>query len=750
MKTMDSPKFINLVRLGLAAAVVLMACDIGSAGGNPPATQAPAATQAAATTVPVSNTNQPQVVSGAGDIKAVVEQYRTLLGNNNGGVPGSQNGGRREIDWDGVTDDHAAPNLYPGDFFNGAQEPLARGIVLSTPGTGLMVSAGSNNPTNTPLRFGNINPTYTDIFKTFSPERLFSPIGSNIVEATFFVPGSQTPALIRGFGAVYTDVDTQHTAFEYFDQNGNSLGQFPVPTADSGLSFLGVAFDQPIVAKVKITYGTVALGPNDDATNDVAVMDDFIYGEPVAASGNVAGGSTPAAGGETPVAAATQPSGPTTGFVQDGNAVNHDPAQAAQSPSLAAGTTTAGGTKSTGVAWAENASGGARQVFVSELVNGAFQPRGAALNIHLNVAADQPAITFAGADFAVPWAAWSEPSPGFGNVAQLFASRFNTATGLWQPAGQDRGGGEPSLNIHTEKPANHPVIVGGSTDPTAPPVPWLAWEEDSGKSNFVQIFVAKGAKDDAAIGGFHWEPVGPNNKNDEPSLNVDPKRDSQRPSLIFAETGNAVPWVTWYELGAGRPAEVFTARGVVDAKSPGGFKWVNVPPCTPDENACSLNTNPLKDAEDPTMAAGSLTPGESAVPWITWSEIGPSGKSQIFVSRLDTNTRNSFLNVGASLNVDQNHEAQTPFIVFVKNVPYVAWLEDDGTGKFNVQVRHLASDPQTGTWALDTPAKGFNFNQALSDTELFATSDGVSLIMAWTEGDPTKEAAQVVVGHLTP
>ena len=31
-----------------------------------------------------------------------------------------------------------------------------------------------------------------------------------------------------------------------------------------------------------LLYGSSALGPNDDAVNDVAVMDDFIYGEPIA------------------------------------------------------------------------------------------------------------------------------------------------------------------------------------------------------------------------------------------------------------------------------------------------------------------------------------------------------------------------------------------------------------------------------------------------------------------------------------
>ena len=100
--------------------------------------------------------------------------------------------------------------------------------------------------------------------------------------------------------------------------------------------------------------------------------------------------------------------------------------------------------------------------------------------------------------------------------------------------------------------------------------------------------------------------------------------------------------------------------------------------------------------------AASL-PEKVRVPWIAWPEIGPTGKWQIFVSRLDTSTRNSFLQVGGSLNVDPNHDARHPVITFVGNVPYVVWLEDDGSGKFEVQVRHLASDPQTGSWALDTP-----------------------------------------------
>jgi hypothetical protein len=216
--------------------------------------------------LPASAQN-PTIRSGAGpngpSIQVVVDQFRADLG-----TP-------REISWDGVPDDKAAPNFLPGDFFN------SRGASFSTPGQGIQVSADSSNPTGTPVRFGHINPTYPDIFKTFSAERLFSPIGSSIVDLTFVVPGTTTPALVKGFGAVYADADlADATSFQYFDASGSSLGKFAIPASNNGLSFLGVSFDTPIVRRVRIVYGNSPLGPNDGNGTDVAVMDDFIYGEP--------------------------------------------------------------------------------------------------------------------------------------------------------------------------------------------------------------------------------------------------------------------------------------------------------------------------------------------------------------------------------------------------------------------------------------------------------------------------------------
>jgi hypothetical protein len=221
----------------------------------------------------------PTVIAGSGNVTPIIDLYRKLLGDpNNAGAAGTQPGGRREINWDGVPDERAAPNMLPGDIFRN------RGAILQAPGKGVQVSAKAKNPTNTRPNFAHINPTYEKIFKPFSGERMFSPVGSNVVNLTFVVPGTNTPAVVKGFGAVYIDTDRPHTSFQYFDRNGRSLGKFPVPAQDEGFTFLGVIFDQPIVARVRIEYGTTALGPNDDPRRrrDVSVMDDFIYGEPQA------------------------------------------------------------------------------------------------------------------------------------------------------------------------------------------------------------------------------------------------------------------------------------------------------------------------------------------------------------------------------------------------------------------------------------------------------------------------------------
>jgi hypothetical protein len=218
----------------------------------------------------------------ARQIQATVKAFRNALGGpDNGGEPGHHATGRREINWDAVPDEQAAPNVLASDVFNQTFEPFARGAILQTPGESVQVSADGDNPSGTLPRFGNLNAGYPAIFKTFSAERLFSPVGtSNVVDLTFRIPGTDQRALVKGFGAVYLDVDKAKSSFEFYDADDQLLGRFKVPPSNNGFSFLGVAFTQPVVARVRIRYGTHPLGVKDDATHDVAVMDNFIYGEP--------------------------------------------------------------------------------------------------------------------------------------------------------------------------------------------------------------------------------------------------------------------------------------------------------------------------------------------------------------------------------------------------------------------------------------------------------------------------------------
>ena len=225
----------------------------------------------------------PVVYTGAGAGSAAITAVRDLFradvgGGTVAGANGLFGGIRREINWDGVPDSFAAPNNLPLNFFN-ANSP--RGAVFSTPGTGVAVSA---NGGIAPTEFDNINPTYSQIFQTFSAQRLFAAIGSNVVDVNFFATGTTNAGSTSAFASIFTDVDFLNTtAIEYFD-GAVLLGRFAVPVANNGLSFLGVRFDAgERVTRVRITSGNTALGPNDSADADVVAMDDFLYAEPLRA-----------------------------------------------------------------------------------------------------------------------------------------------------------------------------------------------------------------------------------------------------------------------------------------------------------------------------------------------------------------------------------------------------------------------------------------------------------------------------------
>jgi hypothetical protein len=248
--------------IGLAVVIAMMGCSDGEV--TAPAPVAPQAT----------------VFTATGDITAKVDEFRNLLGPSNGGTAGEQAAGRREIGWDGAgANPFNNKNDFPADFFN---TNVKSGAVFTTAGTGFR---------NDSTLFSEIDPGYAAQFAFFSANKIFSPIGSNQLDQLFQVAGQPTPAVVRAFGIVLSDVDlADKTTIQLFAKDGSSLGTYSAPVRSSaeGLSFVGVTYTDAVVARVRITLGTGALGTNvNDVTAggaaDLVVLDNLIYGEPKSA-----------------------------------------------------------------------------------------------------------------------------------------------------------------------------------------------------------------------------------------------------------------------------------------------------------------------------------------------------------------------------------------------------------------------------------------------------------------------------------
>jgi PEP-CTERM motif-containing protein len=217
--------------------------------------------------------------ANAAAITDTVDAFRAALGNpNNANNAGPLATGRREINWDGggpPVIDGTAP-VTPFTVFQNT-----RGATFTTPGTGLTQAAATGGLLSLDL----INPQYAALFAPFSPNRLFAPIGSNITDGFFSIPGTggTVPAGVRGFGVVFSDVDLAGTSLAFTTTTG-ATSQLPVATflGNQTFSFLGAFLDpaEGLITSVRIITGTTALGPSESSTVDLVVMDDFLYGEP--------------------------------------------------------------------------------------------------------------------------------------------------------------------------------------------------------------------------------------------------------------------------------------------------------------------------------------------------------------------------------------------------------------------------------------------------------------------------------------
>jgi hypothetical protein len=225
--------------------------------------------------VALAGTGDPQVTRASGDLTQALTGFRAILGNPNT-TAGEQSTGRREINWDAVPATLTNLNTFPADQFN---RVVPRGQVFATDGSGFRVSDNA---------LADLNPDYASQFGAFSPTKIFIAAGSKALTVNFQVAGSPTPALVNGFGVVFSDVDREgSTTLAFFDGQGRLLKKVtaPVRSDSAGFSFVGVTFSSAIVARVHIVSGQAAIkGTNKDISAggeaDLVAMDDFISGEP--------------------------------------------------------------------------------------------------------------------------------------------------------------------------------------------------------------------------------------------------------------------------------------------------------------------------------------------------------------------------------------------------------------------------------------------------------------------------------------
>ena len=242
-----------------------------------------------------------------------------------------------------------------------------------------------------------------------------------------------------------------------------------------------------------------------------------------------------------------------------------------------------------------------------------------------------------------------------------------------------------------------------------------------------RVLLAAGRDRAARLG----QAVPPNNTED-PSLNVDTTRNGVEPDIAFTGTSDTVPWVVWYEKGTSASPHglhnnemVFAARGLTPGfPAPtgtveGGFDWTAVGnggqgildhtavtggTCAAEptsEAACSLNKNAGSNAEDPRVAAGTMTAGQPTVPWVSWDE-NVGGRQQVFVSHLvgsGAAAHFEIVNGGAPISTGENSSTR-PDIAFSGNTPFVSWREDVGGGIEKAFTGHFVN-PAAPTFVLD-------------------------------------------------
>ena len=226
-------------------------------------------------------------------------------------------------------------------------------------------------------------------------------------------------------------------------------------------------------------------------------------------------------------------------------------------------------------------------------------------------------------------------------------------------------------------------------------VPYVTWTE----SNFGGISQIRVARLDPGTGT--WEPVGG-------SVNIDPGQEANNPSI--ADIGG-VPYVEFWERD-GTNSEVRVRRF-------DGANWVTV--------GGPINSDPNQNAFTFHRNIANI----GGTPYVSWHEDNGVGGEHVRVSRFDG--ANWVEVIPGPINVDPNQRTGGVSLIGIDGVPWVSWIEQDGT---NFETR-VARPNEAGT-AWEEPAGGANpINRSSTQTARDAILENVGDVpyVAWAEED---------------
>jgi hypothetical protein len=308
-----------------------------------------------------------------------------------------------------------------------------------------------------------------------------------------------------------------------------------------------------------------------------------------------------------------------------------------------------------------------------------------------------------------------------GAVASLLISGTAVAAFQQLPPGDQvnndaAAGIDPAKPVNLDDPTNADV-VGGALAAGGKNVPWAVFRQTtSGADQVFSRSFANGAwttRGHGTVGGR--SSASPTFLG---SLNFDQGQDGEAPAIDFAGAGRTVPWATWYEQTSGSG---FGAKNIFASRFDAAQnKWVfagqgrGTGGSGPEVPSLNIHTN--KDAENPSVAGGSVADPTKPGPWITWQE-EDSGTDQIFVVKpigpgttvcpagtkpaggapiggfcfQQTGVERVNGNADPSLNVDTSRNGIEPDVAFTgtqDKVPWVVWYETDkgALGNDNEQV----------------------------------------------------------------